>query len=186
MDSATPREKKVAAMELRLRLTRIFSKIIVLILVLFFGYIIMPYLQQITFLIPFLNLPLVAVGSVMVLAVIGILLYRILSDILALLDPVSKAFKVILRGFATDRVTVVKRVVYDLFFMIAILILFTVILPPLSSLPGVGIYIATALPLLALAIVVLIFWDLGKVIYSEVERLADFIADKIEELEERD
>ena len=147
----------------------------------------MPYLQQITFLIPFLNLPLVAVGSVMVLAVIEILLYRILSDILALLDPVSKAFKVILRGFATDRVTVVKRVVYDLFFfMIAILILFTVILPPLSSLPGVGIYIATALPLLALAIVVLIFWDLGKVIYSEVERLADFIADKIEELEERD
>ena len=186
MASATARDKKVATIELRLRLTRIFSKVIVFILVLFFGYIMMPYLQQISFMIPFLNLPLVTVGSVMVLAVIGILLYRILSDIVALLEPVSRAFKIILKEFATDRVTIAKRVTYDLLFLIVVLITFAVILPPLSSLPGIGIYVATAVPLLALAIVVLIFWDLGKVIYSEVERLADFIADKLEEFEERD
>jgi len=186
MASATARNKKVAAIELRLRLTRIFSKVIVLILILFFGYIMMPYLQQISFMIPFLNLPLVTAGSVIVLAVIGILLYRILSDIVALLEPVSRAFKIILKEFATDRVTVAKRVTYDLLFLIVILIAFAVILPLLSSLPGIGIYVATAVPLLALAIVVLIFWDLGKVIYGEVERLADFIADKLEEFEERD
>ncbi|MDD1764540.1 MAG: hypothetical protein LUQ46_00810 [Candidatus Methanomethyliaceae archaeon] len=51
--------------------------------------------------------------------------------------------------------------------------------------PGIGIFIAAALPLLALAIVVFIFWDLGKVIYSEMERLADLIAEKLEELENK-
>jgi len=82
-------------------------------------------------------------------------------------------------------VTAVKRITYDLLFMIAILIIFTLILPPLSGLPGIGIFIAAALPLLALAIVVFIFWDLGKVIYSEMERLADLIAEKLEELENK-
>jgi divalent metal cation (Fe/Co/Zn/Cd) transporter len=185
MASTNARDNKMAAIELRLRLTRIFSKILVLILVLFFGYLIMPFLQQVSFMIPFLNLPLVTVGSVTVLAVIGILLYRILSDILALLNPVSKALKILLRGFAKERVTAAKRITYDLLFMIAILIIFALILPPLSGLPGIGIFIAAALPLLALAIVVFIFWDLGKVIYSEIERLADLIADKLEKLEDK-
>jgi len=185
MASASTRDKKMAANELRLRLTRIFSKILVLILVLFFGYILMPFLQQVSFMIPFLNLPLVTVGSVTVLAVIGILLYRILSDIVALFNPVSKALKIVLRGFAKERVTLAKRITYDLLFMIALLIILALILPPLSGLPGIGIYVAMALPLLALAIVVLIFWDLGKVIYSEIEKLADLIADKLEELEDK-
>ncbi|MDD1764541.1 MAG: hypothetical protein LUQ46_00815 [Candidatus Methanomethyliaceae archaeon] len=97
MASTNIRDNKMAAIELRLRLTRIFSKILVLILVLFFGYLIMPFLQQVSFMIPFLNLPLVTVGSVTVLAVIGILLYRILSDIVTMLNPVSKALKILLR-----------------------------------------------------------------------------------------
>lgn len=75
----------------------------------------------------------------------------------ALLEPVSRAFKIILKEFATDRVTVAKRMTYDLLFLIVILMLFAVILSPLSGLPGIGIYVATALPLLALAIAVLIF-----------------------------
>jgi hypothetical protein len=185
MASTDNRDKKMAALELRVRLTRIFSKILVLILVLFFGYLIMPFLQQVSFMIPFLNLPLVTVGSVTILAVIGILLYRILSDTVALLNPLSKALKTLLKGFATERVTAVRRITYDLLFMVAILIIFSLILPPLSTLPEIGIFIAAALPLLALAIVVFIFWDLGKVIYGEIERLADLIADKLEELEDK-
>lgn len=173
-----------ASIELRMRLTRIFSKILVLVLVAMLGYVMLPYLNAVTLVVPFLGLPLVSLGAVFLLAIIGVLLYRIVGDILALNAAASKRLRRIMKGLATDHISAIRRVIYDLMLLVVILIAFTIMLPLLGSVPGIGLYLATAIPLLTLAIAVLIFWDLGKVAYSLVERLADYIADRLEEIED--
>jgi hypothetical protein len=173
-----------APVELRMRLTRILTKLFVLVLVGIVGYVMLPYLNEITLVIPFLGLPLVSLGAVFLLAVIGVLLYRIVGDILALNTAASKRLRRIMRGLGSQHVSAIRRVLFDLLLLVAIIIAFTIMLPIVSRVPGIGIYLATAIPLLALAIAVLIFWDLGKVAYSLVERLADLIADRLEEIED--
>jgi len=179
-------EKGLASIELRMRLTRIFSKLLVLVLVGILGYVLLPYLNEVTLVIPFLGLPLVSLGAVFLLAVIGVLLYRIIGDILALNTSASKRLRKIMRGLGSEHLSAIRRVIYDLILLVVILIAFTIMLPVVSRVPGIGIYLATAIPLLTLAIAVLIFWDLGKVAYSLVERLADVIADRLEEIEDRE
>lgn len=176
--------KDPASIELRMRLTRILTKLFVLVLVGIVGYVMLPYLNEITLVIPFLGLPLVSLGAVFLLAVIGVLLYRIVGDILALNTAASKRLRRIMRGLGSQHVSAIRRVLFDLLLLVAIIIAFTIMLPIVSRVPGIGIYLATAIPLLALAIAVLIFWDLGKVAYSLVERLADLIADRLEEIED--
>jgi len=51
-------------MELRMRLTRIFSKILVLIMVGVMGFLLLPYLNEVILVIPYLGLPLVSLGAV--------------------------------------------------------------------------------------------------------------------------
>jgi divalent metal cation (Fe/Co/Zn/Cd) transporter len=177
-------QRGAASIELRMRLTRIFSKMLVLTFITILGYVLLPYLNEVTLVVPFLGLPLVSLGAVFLLAVIGVLLYRIVGDILALNTSASRQLRRIMKGLATEHISAIRRVIYDLIILVVILIAFTIMLPILGRVPGIGIYLATAIPLLTLAIAVLIFWDLGKVAYSLVERLADYIADRLEEIEE--
>jgi hypothetical protein len=169
-----------------MRLTRILSKLLVLVLVGILGYVLLPYLNEVTLVIPLLGLPLVSLGAVFLLAVIGVLLYRVIGDILALNTSASKRLRKIMRGLGSEHIGSIRRVIYDLILLVVILIAFTIMLPVVSRVPGIGIYLATAIPLLTLAIAVLIFWDLGKVAYSLVERLADLIAERLEEIEDRE
>jgi divalent metal cation (Fe/Co/Zn/Cd) transporter len=177
-------QRGAASIELRMRLTRIFSKVLVLILVAILGYVMLPYLDEVTVVVPFLGLPLVSLGAVFLLAVIGVFLYRIVGEILALNTSASKRLRRIMKGLATEHISAIRRVIYDLIILVVILMAFTLLLTILGRVPGIGIYLATAIPLLTLAIAVLIFWDLGKVAYSLVERLADYIADRLEEMED--
>jgi len=175
---------KITKRKLILRINRIISKILILILLILFGYIIMPYFQQLNITLPILNISLVTLGSVTILAVVGILMYRILIDTLMLLKPVSTGIRRIFKKMKMDHVSIVKRVIYDVLFLIALMIFLTALLPIVASVPIIGIYFATGLPLIAFAIVILIFWDLGKILYSEVEQLSDLIAEKLESINE--
>jgi divalent metal cation (Fe/Co/Zn/Cd) transporter len=178
-------KKDIKSLELRLRLTRIFSQIIVLLLVLILGYLILPYLQLVPLTIPYLNLSMVNIGSIMLLAIVGFLLYRILQNLLSLSSSFSNALRHLAKGLAVERVGLLKRALYDILVLIVIIVIFDLLIPFSSKLPGIGVYISGALPLVALALAVLIFWDLGKVVYNELEELADIIIDKLEEFEER-
>lgn len=149
------------------------------------GYFILPLLQSFGFSIPVMNFPLITAASIMLLAIVGVLLYSIFGDIIALLDPKSKLTRVLLKGLASDHVTLAKRAAYDLLIMVILLIIAVALIPILNSIPGIGSYLAVALPFLVLAIVVFVFWDLGKIFLREIERLVDFIAEKIEASEAR-
>ena len=175
---------RLSPLKLRLRITRILSKILVLFMLILLGYIIMPYFQQINIIIPIINMPLVTLSSVTILAAVGILLYRILADTLLLLNPISKAIRLIFKKMTLDHVTLVKRTIYDILFLIALIIVLTALLPIVGSIPVIGIYFATGLPLIAMAVVIFIFWDLGKILYSQIEQFSEFIAEKLESINE--
>lgn len=178
-------DKKGKSIEIRLRLTRIFSQIIVLLLVLILGYLIMPYLQLIPLVIPYLDINMVSIGSIMLLAIIGFMIYRILQDLMSLSSSLSRALNHLAKSLAAERVGLLKRALYDILLLIGIIVIFDLVLPIVGKLPGVGLYLSGALPLVALALAVLIFWDLGKIVYNEIEELSDFVVDKLEEFEER-
>lgn len=180
----TQETSRATALQLRLRIVKIISRLLIFLIIIFLGYIIMPYLQQIRVILPIINVPLATLGSVIMLAVVGILLYRIFIDTISLLKPVSKALQVIFKRMNVDHVTLVKRATYDILFLIGMIMILTVFLPLVGSLPVIGIYLASGLPLLALAVAILIFWDLGKILYNEVEQIADLLAEKIESINE--
>lgn len=184
MDTPSEKNDKIESLKLRLKITRIFSKLLILFMLVLLSYILMPYLQQLNFFLPVLNIPLVTLGSVTILAVVGILLYRIMIDLLSLLTPISKLIHALFKRMTMDHVTLVKRAIYDILFLIVLIMILTTLLPIVGSFPIIGIYFATGLPLIALAVVILIFWDLGKILYGEVENLADLIAEKLESINE--
>lgn len=184
-DAFLPQKRTLASEELRVRLKRVFSRSILLAIILTVGYFILPLMQSFGIFIPVMNLPLITAASIMLLAIVGVLLYSIFGDIIAILDPRSKLTKVLLKGLASDHVTLAKRAAYDLLIMVVLLIIAVALIPILNSIPGIGTYLATALPFLVLAIVVFVFWDLGKIFLREIERLVDFIAEKIEEAEKK-
>jgi hypothetical protein len=140
----------------------------------------MSYIEQINLIIPIINIPLISLISIMILAIIGIMIYRIFYDILLLLPKFSKILYIIFKKINSDFETTLKRIFYDIIILIFMIVILIVLMPLFAKIPFIGIYLSTALSLLALAITILVFWDLGKIIHNKIEALAEYIAEKLE------
>lgn len=165
---------------LKMSLLRIFSRSFILLLLILFSYVIMSYIEQINLIIPIINIPLISLISIMILAIIGIMIYRIFYDILLLLPKFSKILNIIFKKINSDFETTLKRIFYDIIILIFMIVILIILMPLFAKIPFIGIYLSTALSLLALAITILVFWDLGKIIYNKIEALAEYIAEKLE------
>ncbi|MEM3021991.1 MAG: hypothetical protein QW645_00460 [Candidatus Bathyarchaeia archaeon] len=80
-------------------------------------------------------------------------------------ELISKAFPMA----SAQRISVMRRLAMNLTILMAILISFSIISPLLARIPGAGGYLSAAGQMVAGAITVLFFWDVGRSLYLEME-----------------
>ncbi len=123
---------------------------------------------------PGINVParqLVWITSMLVMA---IFLIRVLSDGLVLADIVTDA---ILRRLGAKEERSMKRAARDLIYIIVAVLLAAAALPYLSSVHEIGGLLAAAVSLVTLAFVILLIYDIGRILYKFVEKKTEAVAD---------
>ena len=133
--------------------------------------------------IPNLDWGLTALIGTIALIFTAIFLIRALSDALVLSDILTDIFVKRL-GIKEERSP--KRAARDLIYIIVVILVTTAIQPLIATLePNVGDLLATATIYVALGIILILIYDLGRILYRIVERKAESIADSIVKMAEK-
>lgn len=113
----------------------------------------------------------------------AIFLIRALSDALVLSDVVTDIFIKRL-GIKEERSP--KRAARDLIYIIVVILVTTALQPLISTLdPSVENPLAAATIYVALAIILVLIYDIGRILYRIVERKAESMADSLSKMTDR-
>lgn len=114
---------------------------------------------------------LVWITSMLIMA---IFLIRVLADGLVLADIVTDA---ILRRLGAKEERSLKRAARDLIYIIVAVLLAAAALPYLSSVQEIGGLLSAAVSLVTLVFVILLIYDIGRILYKVIEKKTEAVAD---------
>jgi hypothetical protein len=113
----------------------------------------------------------------------AIFLIRALADALVLSDIVTDIFVKKL-GIKEERSP--KRAARDLIYIIVIILVTTALQPLIATLePSIEVPLATGTIYIALAIILILIYDIGRILYRIVERKAESVADSLSKMTDR-
>ena len=113
----------------------------------------------------------------------AIFLIRVLADALVLSDILTDVFVKRL-GIKEERSP--KRAVRDAIYIIVIILVTTALLPIISTLnPGIKDPLIILTTYVALGMILILIYDIGRILYRIVERKAESIADSLAKMAER-
>jgi len=108
--------------------------------------------------------------------VMAIFLIRALSDALVLGDIVTD---IIVRKLGIKEEMSPKRAARDLIYIIIIVLVVTAVSPILSTIENIGGTLSTASTYIALGLIIVLIYDMGRVLYRIVENKAELLADRL-------
>lgn len=108
--------------------------------------------------------------------VMAIFLIRALSDALVLGDIVTD---VVVRKMGIKEEMSPKRAARDLIYIIIIVLVVTAVSPILSTIENIGGILSTAATYMALGLIIVLIYDMGRVLYRIVENKAELLADRL-------
>ena len=180
-------EVKPLSHEIRSRLPRLILDFVALIITLFVAYIVIPIAYAISFNVPIIGLSVGLAVAVIFLVILAILAVRILRDAAVMVHHGSHMLSRAVPGLEEHQQNLIRKVARDFFSAVVILILFYLLTPFIVLLPGVGASLAAAIPLVLAAVVIILLYDAGRLLYEEiaksVQKVTDKIASKVEESE---
>lgn len=112
------------------------------------------------------------VGMVLII----IFLVRALADALVLLDILTDAF---VRKIGAKEKRSPKRALRDLIYIIVILLVATAVSPILTTVKDVGNLLRTATTYITLGLIIILIYDIGRVLYKLIEQQAQSLADHL-------
>jgi MFS family permease len=113
----------------------------------------------------------------------AIFLIRTLSDALVLSDVVTDIF---IRRLGIKEERSPKRAVRDLIYIIVVILITTALQPLISTFdPAIETPVAAATIYIALAIILILIYDIGRILYRIVERKAESMADGLAKMTDR-
>jgi len=182
-------ERKALSTAIREKLPRVIVNSVTLVVIVIVSQITLPILNYAyTMSIPGMGVSLGLLISIILLAIVVLFAIRIVSDLTSLFGLTNLITRIV-PGLTSEHMSDLRRVVYNLLYVLLVILLFWIVAPWLPLIPGVGPTIMSALPIVIVAIVVLLFWDIGRTIYRNIEtysrRLADRISTSIEQAEKR-
>jgi hypothetical protein len=188
MEKKRREERRALSAAIRKKLPRVIINFATLLVILIVGYITLPIINYAYGMqIPGVGISVGLVISVIILAVVVLLAIRILSDLTSLFGLSANLLTRLVPGLTSEHMSDLKRISFNLLYVMLVVVVFWIVAPFIPLIPGVGQAIATALPLVIVAIVVLLFWDIGRTIYRHIEvfsrKLADSISTSIEQSE---
>ena len=124
--------------------------------------------------VPGINVPAGQLVWITSMLIMLIFLIRALADGLVLADIVTDA---ILRRLGAKEERSLKRAARDLIYIIVAVLLAAAVLPYLSSVQEIGGLLAAAVSLVTLAFVILLIYDIGRILYKFIEKKTEDVAD---------
>jgi hypothetical protein len=134
-------------------------------------------------LLPGLNINAGTLIGAIALIFTAIFLIRVLADALVLSDIFTDIFVKRL-GIKEERSP--RRAVRDTIYIIVIILVTTALLPIISTLdPGIKNPLTIVTTYVALGMILILIYDIGRILYRIVERKAESIADSLAKMAER-
>ncbi|MCD6530094.1 hypothetical protein J7L06_07410 [Candidatus Bathyarchaeota archaeon] len=176
MDAATVNE------ELKRRIPRFIVNLAALALITFI-YNTAPLPFGILFL-PGLNISVDQLIRLTIILIILVLLARILPDAFFLADVTADVFLKRLGMKGEEKP--LRRAARDFVYIIVAILMATAALPFLTAIPGYGNQMAAVASLIALGAVLLLIYDIGRIIYRVLERKTEAIVTRLLKQSERE
>ena len=160
--------------EIRRRFPRITMNLIFAFIFWLINAFVPPTLSNV--MVPGLNRDAGFIIWIVTIIIFALFLIRALSDALVLGD--------IFADFVVKRLGIreglsPKRAARDLAYIIVIILVATALSPILGTVENFGPALSTATTYIALALVIILIYDIGRIIYKIIEEKAEFLADHI-------
>jgi hypothetical protein len=114
--------------------------------------------------------------------VMAIFLIRALSDALVLGDVVTD---ILVRRLGIKEERSPKRAAREFIYIIIIVLIVTAVSPILAAIKDVGFYLTTAATYIGLAFVIILIYDIGRILYKIIEQKAELLADRLAQMTEK-
>jgi hypothetical protein len=163
---------KVEGEEIRRRLPRLVTNVIMAIIFWLVSVFVPPTLEGL--IIPGINTQASTLVWILTILILGIFLIRALSDALVLGDVLTDVF---VRKLGVKEERSPKRAAREFAYIIIIVLVVTAVSPLLATIQDFGFYLKTATIYIGLALIILFLYDIGRIIYKIIEDKADSFAD---------
>jgi cation transport ATPase len=171
---------KVKGEEIRRRFPRIIMNLVMAVIFWIIGVFVPPTVS--TVVIPGLNTNADFLIWTVATVVMAIFLIRALSDALVLGDILTD---VVVRRLGIKEERSPKRAARDLIYIIIIILVVTALSPILASIEEIGYLLTTTATYIALALIIILIYDIGRILYRIVEQKAELLADRLAEMAEK-
>ncbi len=166
--------------EIRVRFPRIIMNLVMTLIF----WIIISFIPQTVsnFVVPGLNVNLDFLVWIVGIVFMVIFLIRALADALVLLDILTDVF---VRKIGVREKRSPRRALRDLIYIIVILLVATAVSPILAGVKDIGNLLRTATTYITLCLIIVLIYDIGRILYKLIEQQAQSLADRLAKTAEK-
>ncbi len=166
--------------EVQQRLPRLIMSLVMALIFWMISTVVPPTISDL--LLPGLNLNAGTFVGFIALLLTAIFLIRAISDALVLSDIMAN---IIVRQLGIKEERSPRRAARDALYIIVILLVATALYALLGTLGEIGSMLTTATAYVALGIILVLIYDIGRIVYRMIENRAESVAKRIAEMAER-
>jgi hypothetical protein len=163
---------KVKGEEIRVRLPRLVTNLIMAVVFWLISVFIPPTLPSIV--IPGINTEASTLVWILTMIIMAIFLIRALTDALVLGDVLTD---VLTKKLGVKEEQASKRAAREFAYILVIVLIVTAVSPLLATIRDAGYYLSTATVYIGLGLIILFIYDIGRIIYRIIEEKAESFAD---------
>jgi hypothetical protein len=163
---------KVEGEEIRNRLPRLVTNLVMAVIFWVISIFVPPTLEGV--LLPGINIEASLLVWIFMIIVLAIFLIRALSDALVLGDVFTD---VLMKRLGVKEERSPKRAARDFVYIIVIMLIVTAVSPLLATIQDVGFYLHAAIVYIGLGLIIILIYDIGRIVYKIIEEKADSFAD---------
>ncbi len=165
--------KESTGEDIRRRIPRLTMSLVMAVIFLIIGVFAPPLFREID--LPGLNIKADFSVAVITMLITAIFLVRALADALTLADIVTD---IIVKRLGIKEERSPRRAARDLLYIIIIILIMAAISPVLGTLGEIGELLTTIMTLVALGLIIILIYDMGRILYRIVEQKAESVADR--------
>lgn len=145
------------------------------------GIIVPPMVSEVG--LPGLNLDADFLLASVTMLVTAIFLIRALADALTLADIVTD---IIVKRLGIKEERSPRRAARDLLYIIIVILIVTALSPVLGTLGDLGELLTTITTLVGLGLIIILVYDMGRILYRIIEQRAESVADRLVRMADQD
>ncbi len=173
--------KKSSGEEIRRRIPRLTMSLVMAVIFFIIVVFVPDMVKEIG--LPGLTINADFVVASIAMLITAIFLIRALADAVALADIVTK---IIVKRLGIKEERPPRRAARDLLYIVIIILIVTALSPVLATLGNVGELLTTITTLIGLGLIVILIYDMGRILYRIIEQRAESMADRLAQMADRD